>query len=111
VGATAAALAAGVTLVALDGLCTRHTEDTAAQQAAGGDRCLESFQGAVPGYTLLGVGGALAALTVYLFVRDHRRRSTMEQKSSAPPPGSALGKPYVWLGQGMVGVSTTATFH
>lgn len=86
--ASAGALAAGITLIALDG--------TGTCDAAPGAACENVYRTMAPGIALAAGGGALAAAAIYLFVRDARRTRT--------PPLAA------WIGPGQVGARVAFAF-
>ena len=67
-GVGVAGLAAGITLIALDG---EGTCDTAA-----GDRCKDTYETLAPGVALTATGGVAAAAAAVLFILDARRRGS-----------------------------------
>ncbi|MDB4952737.1 MAG: hypothetical protein JWO36_306 [Myxococcales bacterium] len=63
-GAGVAALGTGITLLALDGRCS--------MTPTAGRPCNDLYSSAGPGFITLGIGAALAGVSVYLFVTEHK---------------------------------------
>jgi len=78
-GVAVAALAAGITLIALDG---SGTCDTAA-----GDRCKDRYETLAPGVALTATGGAAALTAGLLFYLDSRRITEQRAGVSLLPAG------------------------
>jgi hypothetical protein len=64
-GVGAAAVATGVTLLVFDGRCS--------MTPAAGRPCNDLYSTAGPGFAVLGVGAALAGVSIYLFVTEHKQ--------------------------------------
>lgn len=79
-GIAAAALGSGIALLVLDGRC-RDTPPP-------GRVCENVYQLAAPGYGLVGVGAAAAAVTVYLFLRQPS--APARRAFVSPTPGGAM---------------------
>lgn len=92
-GVAVAGLAAGVTLLALDGRKTCSTPE--------GVRCPENYDTLVPGAVLTGIGAAAAVAGGVLFYLDHRQQQEEAQRSALVAP---------WFGPGGGGVSAMVAF-
>ncbi len=78
-GVGVAGLAAGITLIALDG---EGTCDTAA-----GDRCKDTYETLAPGVALTATGGVAAAAAAVLFILDARRGGRSSEAVGLSPVG------------------------